>query len=207
MPVEEELRLAELLCARLCHDLSGPIAGASAGAELLADEDPPDADTAALVAESVAVATRLLRVLRAALGSGSQPFAVAELEALARSLFPESGATRLALRVETGESGCDRVAGKALLNLLMVSRDALPRGGCVTATITPGHVDGPGRVEIVSEGARIIADEAIAALAAVSTAELGPRGAQAFYTGRLVASSGQTLTVAQNAGRLTMTVE
>ncbi len=202
MVVEDELRLAELLCARLCHDLSGPIAGAGAGAELLADEDPPDADTVALVADSVAAATRLLRGLRAALGAGVQPFAAAELEALARSIFPESGAARLALRIETGGEGCERAAGKILLNLLMTGRDVLPRGGTVDAGLTTD----PWALEIVLEGPQIVADEFRAALAAPSPAQLGARGAQAFYAARLAAASGRAISLAQSAGRLVMTV-
>jgi histidine phosphotransferase ChpT len=33
-----ELKLAELLCTRLCHDLTGPIGAVSNGAEFLSDE-------------------------------------------------------------------------------------------------------------------------------------------------------------------------
>jgi len=35
----KELRLAELLCTRMCHDMAGPIGAVSNGAELLDDED------------------------------------------------------------------------------------------------------------------------------------------------------------------------
>src|SRR6185295_14480709 len=34
----EELRMAELLCTRLCHDLTGPIGAVNNGAEFLAEE-------------------------------------------------------------------------------------------------------------------------------------------------------------------------
>src|SRR6185295_6947187 len=34
----EELRMAELLCTRLCHDLTGPIGAVNNGAEFLTEE-------------------------------------------------------------------------------------------------------------------------------------------------------------------------
>lgn len=201
MAAEDEFRLAELLCARLCHDLSGPIGGASAGAELLTDEDPPDAETAQLVADSVAAATRLLRVLRAALGAGTQPFAAAELEALARSIFPESGTTRLAWRVADGTPSWERAAGRLVLNLLMSARDALPRGGSVAATLKHDLA-----LELVAEGPQVAADELAGALAATTTAGLTPRGSQGYYAARLAGALGRRISLAQSAGRLLITV-
>ena len=47
------LHMAELLCARLCHDLSGPL-GALIGVLELAREEQPDSETLAL-AEDTAV--------------------------------------------------------------------------------------------------------------------------------------------------------
>ena len=35
----DELKLAELLCARLCHDLAGPVGAVATGAELLLGGD------------------------------------------------------------------------------------------------------------------------------------------------------------------------
>ena len=35
-----DMRILELLTARLCHELSGPIAAINNGVELLAEEDP-----------------------------------------------------------------------------------------------------------------------------------------------------------------------
>jgi histidine phosphotransferase ChpT len=34
----EELRMAEMLCTRLCHDLTGPIGAVNNGAEFLSEE-------------------------------------------------------------------------------------------------------------------------------------------------------------------------
>ncbi|MBX9634016.1 MAG: hypothetical protein K2X44_03460, partial [Magnetospirillum sp.] len=65
----DPLQLAELLCARLCHDLSGPVGAAAAGAELLEDMDGnADAETVSLVADAAGGAVSRLKFFRAALG-------------------------------------------------------------------------------------------------------------------------------------------
>jgi histidine phosphotransferase ChpT len=57
-----DLRVAELLAARLCHDLIGPVAAVANGAELLADDDPEFArDAIALVGGSARKANRRLQ--------------------------------------------------------------------------------------------------------------------------------------------------
>src|SRR5690349_3358986 len=48
---QDLLRLAELLCARLCHDLSGPL-GALIGILDLAREEAPDSETVSLAEET-----------------------------------------------------------------------------------------------------------------------------------------------------------
>ena len=49
-----DLRVLELLAARLCHELIGPVAAIGNGAELLADEEPHFVkDAVALVEEGV----------------------------------------------------------------------------------------------------------------------------------------------------------
>ena len=48
-----DLRVLELLAARLCHELIGPVAAIGNGAEVLADEEPDFVkDAVALVGES-----------------------------------------------------------------------------------------------------------------------------------------------------------
>ena len=70
----DQERLAELLCARLCHDLAGAVGAVSAGAELLAEEgtaSPMAAEAVSLLADSAASMAARLRFLRLALGTAS----------------------------------------------------------------------------------------------------------------------------------------
>lgn len=61
----DALRLAELLCARLCHDLAGPI-GTLVGALDLVREQHPDSEEAALAEEAAGDIAQRLKMLRAA---------------------------------------------------------------------------------------------------------------------------------------------
>ena len=61
------LHMAELLCARLCHDLSGPL-GALIGVLELAREEQPDSETLALAEDTAVELGQRLKLLRAAWG-------------------------------------------------------------------------------------------------------------------------------------------
>ncbi len=131
----EQERLAELLCARLCHDLAGAVGAVSAGAELLADEgvDSPMAGEAiSLLGDSAASMTARLRFLRLALGPSSssapseaRPLTVAYLE----KGYPQGDWT---LDWPADQAGIDSPdLAKLLLNLICLAQDSLPRGGVI----------------------------------------------------------------------------
>src|SRR5947208_13565071 len=66
-----DLRVVELLAARLCHDLIGPVAAIGNGAELLADEDADFVrDAVALVGDSARKANSRLQFYRFVYGFG-----------------------------------------------------------------------------------------------------------------------------------------
>src|SRR5205085_6063170 len=74
-----EMRVLQLLTARLCHELSGPLAAINNGAELLAEEEPACGaapatgflgEAAGLIVDSARRAGNRLRFYRFAYGSG-----------------------------------------------------------------------------------------------------------------------------------------
>lgn len=198
----DDLRLAELLCARLCHDLSGPIGGAAAGVELLADSGAPDADDVRLLADSVTAAASHLRFLRAALGHGAAPFAAGEPEALSRAFLASRGGVTLDWRDDGGE--VPRPLGKLALVLVLVARDALTRGGTVAVRLRQVEA----RVEVTATGPAVGTAELMAGFGdGVAGDELGPRGAPARYARRRAAAEGWRLAVEQETGMLRLAVE
>ena len=64
-----DLRVAKLLCSRLCHDLISPASAVNAGLELM--EEQPDSDDAMdLIIRSAKQVTRRLAFYRSAFGAG-----------------------------------------------------------------------------------------------------------------------------------------
>lgn len=197
MTANDELRLAELMCARLCHDLAGPIGGAAAGVELLGEE-AGGGEVAQLLGASVGAAARQLNFLRRAFGRSTAPAAAAALRRLAEELLAGWPSAERPGIVEWSDSGAgDWPAdhAKLALNLVLVARDCLPRGGRLTVRLCrpPSW-----RIDIEASG-RLSAGEALPALAATTAADVGPRGAPAYYAaclarrlgGRIEAAGGE----------------
>lgn len=191
----EALHLAELLCSRICHDLSGPVGAAAAGAELVA-EGGSDDGTLELVATSAAAASARLAYLRAAFGSGSTVQRTAGLRNLTEKYFASlaNGAVsafKLDWRITEAELPFD--AARLVLNLIMTARDALPRGGIVM--IEARKTDQTWVLNVAAEGSEVrVADDASAVLLQDVVAT-GPRGAQTLLLKILAARLGLTMQV------------
>ncbi len=185
----EDVTLAELLCARLCHDLAGPVGAAAAGAELL--EDGGDGETAALVAISAAGAVARLKFFRAALGPSGSPQPAAAMRDLAAAYLKSAmagGGMAMTLKWDCQADRLDGDVARLALNLVLIARDALPRGGEVAVAIaTTGAII----VGFHGTGAGLGA-EAAAALAPGGQSD-GPRGAQAWLTRRLAEKIGRNI--------------
>ncbi|WP_439576505.1 histidine phosphotransferase family protein [Elioraea sp.] len=128
---------AELVCSRLTHDLSGPLATISGAVELLSLDDPASRQEAMeLAGEATAQLAHRLKYLRAAWGAGGQELTVAAIAAMADGVLAGGRATLDAARV----AGPDRplgALGRVLLNALMVAAEALPRGGTIVCAGDP----------------------------------------------------------------------
>jgi histidine phosphotransferase ChpT len=176
-------RVSALLCARLCHELSGPFAAINNGIELLADEDPDFVQvTVELVGESARQASDRLQFYRFAYGfvGGGDITGTGPLELCGR-LFDKSRITfdydecAVALPLDWQKLAC---------NLLLVGAEALPRGGrlALLAPILELHATGD---------ATMLSSETLAALTLVTPVEaLSSRTVQAYFTGLLAASVG-----------------
>src|SRR4051794_26798701 len=127
MPIMAPLRVLELLAARLCHDLIGPIAAIANGAELLGEDDPDFVrEAVALVGTSAHNANARVQFFRFACSYGGGGLAGPAPHQLAAAYFAESVVT------------CDyREAARALplerqklaCAMLLALREALSRGG------------------------------------------------------------------------------
>lgn len=185
--MSNDLELTEMLCARLCHDLAGPLGAVASGAELLGDD--PDPETAGLVASTAAGAVSRLRLLRVALGVAGGARPEGEVRALLQA-YLEAGASssvRLDLAWRSGRPELAGETARLVLALAMLARESLPRGGRVAVEIeavAPGGALGLA-VGFHGPSARLDPDSRAALTGAAGA--LGPRVALACWVARLAA--------------------
>jgi histidine phosphotransferase ChpT len=184
-----DLRVLELLAARLCHDLIGPVAAIGNGVELLADEDPDFVrDAVGLVGESARKANRRLQFYRFAYGFSGGELTGPAPHQLASALFADSDiACDYRGSVRALPLGWQRLA----CNMLAIGGEALSRGGRLA--VDAGAV-GPG-LEGTGEGAGPVAQIRAALTLALQLSELTSRNVGAYFTGLLAASLGGRIVV------------
>jgi histidine phosphotransferase ChpT len=174
-----DLRVAELLAARLCHDLIGPVAAVGNGAELLADEDAEFArDAIALVGDSALKANRRLQFYRFAYGftggavAGPSPHQLAANFLEDSSISCDYGVAARSLSIERAKLAC---------NMLAIAAEALIRGGRLA--VEAGE-NGP-ELEAIGEGSGTSPQIRAALSLATPVAELTSRTVGAYFTGLL----------------------
>jgi histidine phosphotransferase ChpT len=134
-----DLKIAQLLSSRICHDLVGPIGAVNSGLELISEVLDDDGAAMRLTTRSADEASLRLAFYRAAFGHGSSTLAAAgwklaldEAGVLAEGLLKSSKVS-----LEWQEISSDVIgtvppsAIKVILNLVLIASESLPRGGIV----------------------------------------------------------------------------
>lgn len=194
---QSDVRLAELLAARLCHDLASPLAAIDNGLELMTDPDFGDvAQAGELVGDSVRQAVASLNFLRAAYGSAGAMLGDPHyLQEVAESWLTRRG---IALNWNIGTAGLRPELGRLLLNLLALGGESLPRGGALT--LSAAQAPAAQRYGLIAEGADAgLRPEMQRGLDALLADGLDPRGSQAFFLRRLAEDLGGTIEAAREA--------
>lgn len=140
MDTHVDLRVAELLASRLCHDLVSPIGAVSNGMELLEEDPDPEmiADAVRLSSGSARQALAVVQFYRLAYGRAGQRLDVgaAELRRLSAD-FLAPHKTALVWNADDLDAA-PAGSGKLLLNTLALAMEALPRGGQLSAAVETG---------------------------------------------------------------------
>lgn len=150
--MNHELRMAELLCTRLCHDLTGPIGAVNNGAEFLAEEGFNMQNQAVeLIVSSAFSAVSRLQFYRLAYGNvkESGEANLADKQKLAVDFFAGSKITLDWPDTQTDASGVSvsLKMARLIFNLLVMASAALIRGGVIAVRI---GLDGDTKVVTVS---------------------------------------------------------
>jgi histidine phosphotransferase ChpT len=190
-------RIAELLAARLCHELVGPVGAIGNGVELLT-EDGADfaADAVALIGDSARQAASRLQFYRFAYGFDRTHGAAGPVPCELAAAFFQG--TRVACDYHDGVRALPLDQQKLACNMLLCAAEALPRGG--TLLISAGAA-GP-QIEAAGDGAALSPEMRAGLALATPLGELGSRIVQAYFTGLLAQALGRRIAVEVQTGRL-----
>ncbi len=197
MDFQIDMRVAELLAARLCHDLVGPIGAVNNGLELMEDDDLGMSDEALqLAAKSGRRAASVLQFYRIAFGMagariGADP---GDLRDLAAGYLASSKA-ELDWTVQQVPADAPEGLGKLLLNMIVLAEEALPRGGTLTVSVLEGPEGLETSVAAHGPGARLREENQPVLVDDVALDELTPRNVQGYFTRLLAQRMGSDLLV------------
>ena len=193
-----DLKVAQLLVSRVCHDLAGGIGALSTGAELLSEEQgTPDDAALNLISLSAKQTTARLKFLRLAFGlgagqAGSQFITTHELHQIFAN-YVEGGRLNIQWNSENIQIGL--LEGRLLLNLCQIASEALPRGGIVEINIS--HFEGRLGFGLSARGknAGLIPEFGDTMCEDVNIDRLTPRTVQPHFTAVLSRSLGAELEI------------
>lgn len=167
----DTIRLVELICARLCHDLGGLIGTVANALDMVTEDAGRDNEVLAFASSAANALTQRLRLMRTAWGPESDAIT---LPALVKLVSQALAARRIRLDVAAlpPDSEFPPAVARVVLNLILLACDCLPRGGALVLLGEPADL----LVRIVGPGAAwppgfavCMQDEA-AALAALTSA-------------------------------------
>ena len=201
MPTMIDMRVCELLAARLCHDMAGPIAAVANGAELLGDDDPDFArEAATLIGDSARTAAKRLQLFRYIFGFSRGAHAGPPPHALASEYFAGSAIEcDYPDAVRELEPAWQRLA----CGLLFIGADGLPRGGRLILDLTVDGLTLTGAG--LGDGLPMESRDALTRI--ISVTELTSRGVCAYFAGLLAEGLGQRLVLTAEPGRFRIKCE
>ncbi|SIN94581.1 histidine phosphotransferase ChpT [Parasphingorhabdus marina DSM 22363] len=199
---QNSLDIAALLCSKLCHDLLSPVGAINNGLELLEDETDPEMRDRCLelLSDSAVASANKLKYFRLAFGAAGgfgDQVDPAEAKQLVESLVGDQ--EKIALGWAVQSATLPKKAVKILLNLAMIAREALVRGG----RLDVGAEAGEQGTEVVvrAEGPKIALDEGIRAAleGTLADSDLSARTAAAWMSRELALQNNGDLRVSPPA--------
>lgn len=211
--VTDGLSYAELLTARFCHDITGPVGAVGNGMEFLAEEGfSMQGDAFSLVEKSAKESVARLRFFRHAYGSmsGEGQADLAEISEVAQSLFSYSKVELIWNDAYKHELPFlfSQQHGKVILNALVIALDILIYGGKTKVLLEGGR--GAGVVKVVMDGRGVKVDEGLKNMLSgnVIKAALNTHNIQHYFTFLLAERCGVDINIEHTETQciLTMTL-
>ncbi len=192
----DDLKLAELLCSRLCHDLVSPVGAVNNGIELMEEFGGESDEAKALIASSGKQASRRLQFYRVAFGQAGTQLAqpIADVRELLDGIF-EGG--KLKVQWDPASTAAPALAGwgKLLCNLVSLASESLPRGGTLGITVAAEADKARLSVAASGQGCRLNDEVRLGLDPGAKVEGLSPRAVQPYFTRRLTERMGGKLEI------------
>jgi histidine phosphotransferase ChpT len=208
--MHNDLLMAELLCTRLCHDLTGPIGAVNNGAEFLAEEGfNLQSQAVDLITSSAFSAVTRLQFYRMAYGRVRDhgEASLTDKQKMAADFFADSKITLDWPDSHTDAAGVSvsHKMSRLLYNLLIVVSGVLVRGGTLAVRITQPEEHSK-QISIKAEGATLKWEPEMEKIfnGQMGIEELNPKNVQAFFTQRLAAELDAKVTFLHDTNSLTV---
>jgi histidine phosphotransferase ChpT len=207
----KELLVAELLCTRLCHDLTGPIGAVNNGAEFLSEEGFSKQNEAVdLIVSSAFSAVSRLQFYRFAYGrvkDGGEA-SLSDKKAMVVDFFKGSKVELDWSDEHTDASGVS-VSSKMvrlIFNLLIITSNALLKGGKITVRVNENE-NGDKVITVSAEGPAVKWEKDVALMvsAPMTDEALTAKNIQMHLTYELLQELHMTLTQESNPQSLLFT--
>lgn len=186
----EELRIAELLCTRLCHDLTGPIGAVNNGAEFLAEDGfNLQSQAVELITSSAFSAVSRLQFYRIAYGrvKAHGEASLADHQKMAVDFFTGTKVEMAWPDQYTDASGVSlslRMV-RLLYNMMIIASAGLLKGGKVMVKIERLPEGRLLEVTATGEALKWEAETETMLTTAVDVAQVTPKNVQLYLTRRL----------------------
>ncbi len=208
--MSQDIKVSELLCTKLCHDLAGPVGAVDNGIDFL-DSDNPQIRKKAheLVKLSSKQAVNRLIFFRQAYGNIAYDtdLHLSELKVLILKYIEDSKLQLIF--ADTAIDDCDLIngqLGKLLLNLVVISVHAIMSNGLIT--ITAHFLDNQVKLEVSAEGNSYKLDGELINIINWQLAgiKINSRNIQYYYTALLLQNLKSTINVLEEKNKVIFTV-
>lgn len=201
--MSDVLRVTQLTCSRLCHDLVGVAGAVNAGLEILAEMGGLDDNAMDLATKSGIEMTRRLAFYRVAFGAGGTSGNGGDMAALRKLADEFLAGGNVTLDWADGDTApveIPPVMAKLLLNLVLIASECLPRGGRIG--VNAAEFEGGMGIAVEATGATagLREDLAAAMTPGQEVESLDSRSIHGLITQLLVLEAGCELEVAADDG-------
>ncbi len=193
----DDVKLAALMCSKVCHDLISPVGALGNGLEVLEEDDDAEMRQHAmsLIETSAQQASAKLKFARLAYGASGSAGAQIDLRDAEQVVRELLGGGKIEIEWQAPVATLDKDVVKLLTNLTHIACDCIPRGG--TLSVVVRAEDGAGDFTIKAEGkkAKLAEETRVALECRGSVDDLDGRTVIPFVCGILAKSKGASVKI------------